>query len=471
MTTFAQAISTQSTTVTTNGMAALDHTGNALTDLFFAIGSARNNQDGIAVQFAKAFGLDPLTATKILFWSRDVREGAGERQTFRNLLNQLEQTQQSVVIKNIHLIPHFGRWDDLFSLKSNACRQAAFCLIADTLTNQSDGFQLCAKWTPRKGKDAVELRNFMKLSPKAYRKMLVHSTNVVETAMCAQDWTKINYEQVPSIAAKQYANAFGKHDPQGYSTYKDALVKGEAKINASAIFPHDIVHSVRRGDAVIAQAQWNALPNYLGDDYILPVVDVSGSMDCPIGSGSSVTCMSAAIALGLYVANKQKGAFHNVFCTFSAEPQLINLAGESLVGHIDQMESSDWGMNTNLEAVFNLVLRKAIENNVPQNEMPKIILIMSDMQFDQCAVEPNFRAIDMIRHSYNTSGYEVPKVVFWNLNAAYGNAPVSFKEDGTALISGFSPSIMKSVLAAEEITPWAVMWKTISSDRYNGVKI
>lgn len=469
MNTFAQAVAMPQVTQTTNGMVALTHTGSELTDLFFNIGSSRNNQDTAKMQFARAFGANPLLATKILFWTRDVREGAGERQTFRNLLVELEQMRPDVVVKNIALIPHFGRWDDLLALKSFAGRTAAFKLIAETLRNQRDGYQLCAKWMPRKGADAVALRNSMNLSPKAYRKLLVHSTNVVETAMCAGDWSKINYEHVPSIAAKQYQQAFGKHDPQGYATYKTKLVSGEAKINASAIFPHDVIQGIRRGDAVVAQAQWDSLPNYLGDSMILPMVDVSGSMCCPAG-GSSVTCLDVAVALGLYVANKQQGAFHKAFLTFSAHPTLQYLQGNDIVSQLNEMDHAAWDMNTNVEKAFHLILNTATKGNVPQTEMPKYILILSDMQFDQCAQEPNDSAMSMIRRMYSDAGYEVPKVIFWNLNAS-GNAPVEFKEGGTALISGFSPAVMKSVLKAENFTPWDVMCQTINSPRYDCVEI
>lgn len=469
MNTFANAIQTPSMTTTENGMPALEHTGHTLTNLFFNIGSARNDRDSITKQFAKAFGEDPIIATKIMFWCRDIRSGAGERQTFRTLLQTLESMSWQTVVKNIHLIPKFGRWDDGWCLQTKPCKEAWMSLIAKTLRNQTEGYQLCAKWQDRKGPNAVALRNWMNLSPKFYRKMLVNDTRVVETNMCAQNWTNIQYNHVPSIAAKQYMAAFMKHDAAGYSAYKTSLTKGEAKINASAIFPHDVIQGMKFGNKEVAQAQWNALPNYLGDDYILPVVDVSGSMDCPAGE-SKVTCLDVALSLGLYIANKQQGAFHNVFCTFSEKPELIVLKNDTLYGQMHEMNSSNWGMNTNLEAVFKLVLEKATTNNVSQNQMPKIIMIMSDMQFDQCINEPNDTAFQMIQRMYSETGYQMPKVVFWNLDAK-GNAPVSFKENGTALISGFSPAIMKPLLKCESITPWDVMCETINSERYNEVSV
>ncbi len=470
MTTFAQAIAAPQATVTTNGMAALDKTGSLCTDLFFNVGSSRNDPEGIKVAFARAFADDALTAAKILFWTRDVREGAGERQTFRNLLGVLEVISPSTIVKNIRLIPAFGRWDDLLVLTKKECREAAFRHITDTLRNQGEGYGLCSKWMPRKGKDAVDLRNWMNLSPKAYRKMLVHGTQVVETAMCSGDWSKINYEHVPSIAAKQYQQAFGRHDPMGYSQYKQKLVSGEAKVNASAIFPHDVIQGIRHGDQIVAQAQWDSLPNYLGDDAILPMVDVSGSMGCKAGS-SNVTCMDVAVGLGLYIANKQKGAFKGAFLTFSATPHLQVLKGDNIVMQMAEMENADWGMNTNIESAFKTVLSTAISSHVEPENMPKYILILSDMQFDECAKEPNDTAMTMIRRMYASADYEVPKVIFWNLNASYGNAPVAFKEGGTALISGFSPSIMRSVLKAKNFTPWDVMMETIGAPRYEGVVV
>ena len=221
-------------------------------------------------------------------------------------------------------------------------------------------------------------------------------------------------------------------------------------------------------DNTIADAQWTALPNFMTDANVLPLVDVSGSMTCAAGgynSKSNLSCLDVAVSLGLYCADKNKGAFKDLFLTFSNNSKIVKLKG-TLSQKLHQMERSDWDMSTNLHSAFNEILRVATTNKVAEADMPKILLIMSDMQFNRCTSYDD-SAMQMIRRKYEEAGYEVPAIVFWNLNAA-DNVPVSFDTKGTALISGFSPSIMKSVLAAnlEAMTPEAIMLKTVMSDRY-----
>jgi hypothetical protein len=219
----------------------------------------------------------------------------------------------------------------------------------------------------------------------------------------------------------------------------------------------------------LIEKQWEALPNYVGDANILPLVDVSGSMSCPAGgygSKSTLTCMDVAVSLGLYLADKNKGKFKDTFLTFSASPQLLHLKG-NINQKIDQMVKSTWQMNTDLNKAFAKILDVAVKGNVPQEEMPEMVLILSDMQFDQC-VSHDDSAIQMIARKYQEAGYTLPKVVFWNLNASYGNSPVKFDKTGTALVSGFSPAIVKPLLSGdlETFTPENVMLKTIMSERY-----
>ena len=463
--TFASAVNAPVAVPTTNGMKAYNTTGAAIVDLFFNIGAARNNPAGIKTQFAKAYAEDKTLAARTLFWARDVRGGAGERQTFRTLMLQLEKTDPRALISLLPNVPEYGRWDDLLIFETKEVKEAAYNICALGIRS-GDG--LCAKWMPRKGLQAAELRRVLNMTPKQYRKTLVNLSNTVEQKMCAQDWTAIEFGKLPSVASKQYMKAFLKHTPEQYAAYKAALVKGDAKINASAIFPHDVIVGMRRGDVVVGKAQWEALPNYLGDGdhFILPMVDVSGSMSCPAG-GSNVTCMDVAVALGLYLADKQKGAFAGMFLTFSGAPELLQLKGD-LPQKMEQMLRSNWGMNTNLEAAFAKVLKTAVAGNVPANEMPKYVLIMSDMQFDRCVT---FSAIEMIRKQYAAAGYEMPQVVFWNLNAQYGNQPVTVNEKGVALVSGFSPAIMTSVLAAKQLSPMNIVLSTINSERYASINV
>jgi hypothetical protein len=208
------------------------------------------------------------------------------------------------------------------------------------------------------------------------------------------------------------------------------------------------------------------MPNYVGDANILPLVDVSGSMTCSAGKNTKLTCLEVAVSLGLYLADKNTGKFKDTFLTFSGSPELLHLKG-GINQKIDQMVKSEWEMNTDLHKALNKILSVAKEGNVPEAEMPGMLLILSDMQFDGC-VRHDDSAIEMIARKYNEAGYEMPKVVFWNLNATYGNAPVTFDKRGTALVSGFSPSIVKPLLAGdlEDFTPESAMMKVIMDDRY-----
>jgi len=329
---------------------------------------------------------------------------------------------------------------------------------------------------PRKGSIAVQLRTFLGWTPKFYRKRLVELTNVVETQMCVKDWDNINFSHVPSVAASRYKKAFYKNTPK-FAEYVEALVKGtdpKVKVNASAIFPHEVLKGRIGGyrsnfnatELDFIEKQWEALPNYVSDANVLPLVDVSGSMTCPAGKNDSVTCLDVAVSLGLYLADKNLGKFKDTFLTFSETPQLLHLTGR-INQKIDQMVRSTWAMNTNLHAAFNKILDVAVKGKVPQEEMPNMLLILSDMQFDRC-VRHDDSAIEMIARKYEAAGYKIPNVVFWNLNAS-DNAPVKYDQSGTALVSGFSPAIMASVLGADpsDFTPEAIMMKTIMQDRYS----
>jgi len=219
----------------------------------------------------------------------------------------------------------------------------------------------------------------------------------------------------------------------------------------------------------LVQKQWEALPNFVGDANILPLVDVSGSMSCAAGghgSKSGLTCMEVAVSLGLYLADKNEGKFKDTFLTFSDNPELLHLKG-NINQKIDQMVKSNWAMSTNLHKAFAKILDVAVQGGVPQEEMPAMVLILSDMQFNAC-VKHDDSAMQMIARKYKEAGYTLPKVVFWNLNAVYGNAPVKFDTSGTALVSGFSPAVVKPLLAGdlETFTPESVMLKTIMDDRY-----
>jgi hypothetical protein len=356
-------------------------------------------------------------------------------------------------------------------------KAAAYNMLGDALREKNG---LAAKWTPRQGPIAIEIRKFFGMSPKFYRKSLVEMTKVVEQQMCAKEWDEINFSHVPSVAHARYKKAFGRNTPK-YAEYVTSLVKGdnpEVKVNAGAVYPYDVLKGAvglgRRAnynttELDLMTKQWEALENFVGDANVLPLVDVSGSMTAPVGgfgSKTQLTCLEVAVSLGLYCADKNRGKFKDTFLTFSGSPELVYLRG-NIVQKINQMSSSDWGMNTDLVAAMNLILKTAVNGKVPQEEMPSMLLIMSDMQFDQCA---NFddTAMQMIRRKFTEAGYEVPAIVFWNINSK-DNVPVKSNAKKVALVSGFSPSIMKSVLTVdtEKFTPEGIMLNTVMVPRYD----
>jgi len=472
----------QENVTTENGMSTNSTSLNAVVDLFYNIGAMRGgDKDRLIANFSLAFNQDPERAMKILFWARDVRGGAGERQIFRDIMTYLAETHPTTLKVNLRLIPEYGRWDDLLTLEGTRLEADAFKLIQGALV---EGGTLANKWMPRQGVIAAKLRNFMGMSPKQYRKTLVEGTQVVEQLMCAKRWEDIDFSKLPSVASARYQKAFWKNAKESYETYIGKLQKGEAKINAGAVYPYDVIKSLNRGNADVATEQWKALPNYLegANEMILPMVDVSGSMTCPAGNNPNLTCMDVAISLGLYISERNEGPFKNAFLTFSGKPKLQVLNG-SLKDRYIQLSRAEWAMNTNIEAAFKQVLDQAIKHNVSADQMPDKILILSDMQFDAATstrsfwgknkneVEWNPTAQQMIEKMYAASGYKTPKIVYWNLNSRHGDVPVSFDKQGTALISGFSPAIMTSLLGADEFTPVAIMDKTIMSDRYSNITL
>ena len=270
--------------------------------------------------------------------------------------------------------------------------------------------------------------------------------------------------------------AFSKNDLARFQAYLASVEKGETKINAGAVYPYDIVKNLKQGNTKGANVQWDALPNYMegNAERLLPVVDVSGSMSCPAGGNPNVTCMDVAISLGLYISERNVGVFQDAFVTFSNSPSLQILKG-SLNERYRQLERADWDMSTNLEAVFKLVLTKAKASKVAPNEMPTMILILSDMEFNSATRHGrgwNPTAQQMIESMYAEAGYEMPKIVYWNIQSrGDNNKPVHFDTNGTCLVSGFSPSILTNLLGGQDMTPISMMMSVIGSERYSVVTV
>jgi hypothetical protein len=471
-------------TLTENGMLTPSDSGSAVLDLFAKIGASRGlPAEAVNDAFARAFVEDPLLALKTMFYSRDVREGQGERQAFRAMFRFLCEVEPEVANANIPNVPFFGRWDDLLVAVGTAVEDNALAYIAGALMA---GDQLCAKWMPREGKRAVEgkraskeanaLRTFLELSWPDYRKLLAGNTKVVESLMCQKRWTEIDYSKVPSQAITRYRKAWYRHDQLRYSAWINAALQGVqgVKINAGAVHPHEVLrplsqrlfNQIDATDIALVTAQWKAMPDYMEPGRsVLPVCDVSGSM--------SGLPMEVCLALGLYLSERNVGPFKDNVITFSESPAFFELTGD-LLSRVQQLHRAPWGMNTNLEKVFNIVLQRAKAAKLPQADMPGTILILSDMQFDQCV--SGATALGMIGERYAAAGYTRPNIVFWNLRASSGS-PARADDQGTLLVSGFSPSIMKSVLKAvapeaeNAPTPLAVMLDTLNAERYNRVVV
>ena len=471
----------QNNTVTENGMTTNSSSLDACVDLFFTIGAMRGqDKTRLISKFSHALLSDPNRAMKILFWVRDIRGGAGERQIFKDIMVYLAENHPQFLKENIPYVSEYGRWDDLLTLVGTKLETEALTQIRWALENKNG---LAAKWMPRKGPVANRLRQFLEMSPKQYRKTLVELTKVVETQMCSNEWEKIDFGKLPSVASARYQKAFWKRNEAGYKAYIASLQKGEAKINASAVYPYDVTKSLQRGNADVAIEQWKALPNYMegSTERILPVVDVSGSMSCPAGGNKNVTCMDVSLSLGLYISERNEGAFKDAFVTFSSEPSLQYLKG-NLRDRFAQLSKAEWGYNTDIEKVFDLILDQARKNSVPESEMPTKVLILSDMEFDSASrsrsgyfgkSEPsswNPTAQQMIEQKYSSAGYKMPQIVYWNIQSRGDNVPVAFDKTGTALISGFSPSILKSVVRGEITSPSGIMDETILSSRYEAIK-
>lgn len=455
-------------TQTTNGAATNTTSLSRCVDLFGQIGSSRG-QD-MSELFKRALNESEETAIRTLFWARDVRGGAGERETVRKLLKFLPA--QALDLEKLYdTLVNVGRWDDLLVLFDQADHTQP---VTDYIVKHINlGNGLLAKWMPRKGDVFNRIRRAMGVDPKTLRKKLVSLSNTVEQKMCARQWDQIDYSTVPSVASARYQKAFGRNDTERYTQYLAALEKGEAgvKINAGAIFPHDVVIAANRGNEVAAQAQWESLPDYLEGSTanILPMVDTSGSMSSYRAGGdphSTASCMDVAFSLGMYLAERSRGAFRDQFITFESAPRFVTLSG-NLKQRYDQLRRAPWGGSTDICSAFDALLKRAQSTGTDQADMPTHILILSDMQFNSCTRMPSRTVYEDIKQKYEAAGYQLPAVIFWNLNAKSGQSPVTIADNGTALVSGFSPSLIGPILTAEAVTPMSIMTTAIGSSRYD----
>lgn len=477
-----------SLTETANGAIAYNTTQNGILD-FFAEGCAlRNSSDKKIIDlFDRAYAEDKLLAMKCLFYIRDIRNGQGERRVFRVIIKHLAMTNPSVIKANLDLISEYGRYDDLLTLLDTNLADDVLLIIKNQLNKDINDKNpsLLAKWmpscdtsSPKTRKYARIIMRYLNMQEKEYRKMLSRlreNIRVTERLITANRWSDLDLEKLTANNYIKYQNAFDNHIHDEWFNYINRVKDGNATIKSSTLYPYNIINTVKRADdenAVICDEMWKALPDYADGqmENALCMVDVSGSMtDCVSGR---VTAMDVAISLGLYVSERVDGLFTNHFMTFSENPAIVSVKGETLKEKVRNMSRADWGMSTDLNRAFDLILETATQTNASQEEIPKKLIIISDMQFDEATdryynyKKPLFKHIEQ---KYNNAGYKMPTVVFWNVNSTKTAFQVSEDDKNVLLCSGCSPVILKGVLKYNN--PMELVLETLNSPRYESIRI
>ena len=459
---------------TLNGAITNDSTGKLALDLFAGIGSARNFPSRMTDLFSLVWEQSPALALRILMWARDIRGGAGEREIFRRCVKVLAHKESYAAQAALEAMitrgkfEELGRWDDLLCLID---AQPDLCHIAAQHIKKAlvRGDGLCAKWMPRKGPEAAKLRRLLKMTPREYRKTLVSLTNVVEQKMCANEWSEIQYDKLTGMNVARYSRAFAEHDEVRWEEFLAKLKEGKAKAKTKVLFPHEVLRVLKSGETELAETLWRELADTLeGAQNILPVIDTSGSMEQPVSGG--IRAMDVAIALGIYAAERQEGAFKNLAVTFSEKPAFFNItkAGDTFVAKVATVRRQNWGYNTDFQKVFDEILRIAREENVRDEDMPEYVLVISDMEFDAAkgGIPNTLTNFETIKACFAAEGRKMPKLVFWNVAARVGNQPAT-KDDYVSLISGFSPSILTKVFKHKEVSPVELMWEVVGVERYS----
>lgn len=449
-------------TTTENGAQAFKSTNSAILDLFSTGISSSNKQDLVV----NAINENPVLAIKCCLYLRDVRQGQGNRDILRALFKLLLDLDQVKVLKKLlpH-IPEIGRWKDIIELIgiNPKVDKKIFKLIRKGLESQD---ALLAKWLPRQGVIAKTLATYLELNHGTYRRWIVKLSKTVEQDMCKQNWSEINYSAVPSIANKKYANAFLAKDSERRTQFLEKAVKGEVKMHSSVLYPHQISKMCMSGsgwDTQIennptADALWANLPNYMEQAVnVLPIIDLSSSMFSK-ATGTEGSCMDIAIGLGLYFAEHNTGSYKDIWMNFSNKPQAYKLKGDTLSERIQNLDFNNWGGSTNIDAAMDFVLQAA---KTSPEDAPKMIIIISDMEFNQCIKsQTNFQ---YAKEEFQAAGIEMPTIVFWRVDTKTGTQPVTMNDKGAVLINGYSPSVMKELLAGDiaNYNPYTAMLKIL----------
>lgn len=502
-TTMLQEENTKAKTFTENGAVAYESSGKYLLDFNFKLSQYRNiTTEQIKNDFSKVYFEDPLIATKFIFYVGDVRGGLGERKVFNACMEWLADNKPEIAKTMLSLIPEYTRWDNLIKLTTNKnIGDWAFDIVKCQLYSDMDRaisgepISLCAKWMPSintSSKETVRLAYYLcgklEITPREYRKMLStlrRYLDVVEVKTSSNDWGSILYETVPSKANIKYNHAFMKHDEERRFKYLQSVQKGEAKINASVAQPHEIINSYLKNNNVYycdvdvedydiaLEEMWKNLPD-ISVENSLVVRDGSGSMTCRIGNGKG-TCLDVATALAIYCSEHNSKEWKDKFITFSRTPKFVDLSNcNTLRDKIIRCYAENEISNTDIAATMRLILDTAIKNDCRQEDMPKNIIIISDMQFDSYGSYSPFNwdktLFEKIAEEYYEYGYLLPKICFWNVSSrSFNTIPMQNNELGLVLCSGFSTTNIKMFMSGE-INPYKVLLEQINNDRYNVIE-
>lgn len=475
---------------TENGAVKHNSTNSAVYDMFAFMGAYRKRRDEDCILlFKNAFEEDPLLALKCLFYGRDCRGGLGERRFFRVCLKWLAEYNPKVVRRNLEHIPFFGRWDDLYILMDTPVEKDVFELIKnqlildmqDCMKDENIGISLLGKWLKSENASSAETKKLAKKTREAlgmtardYRKMLSRlreRIKVLEKLMSANRWEEIDFSKIPSKAGLIYRNAFARRDiiAERYTAF--ARDK-ETKVNAATLYPYEVVkkalelrysYNLSNTDRLMVNKYWENLPDYLEgkDCKMMCVVDTSGSM---VG-----TPMNVAISLGMYCAERLSGPFSNRYISFSRRPQLIKVEGIDFVDKVNRIYRTNLCENTNLNAVFDLLLNVALDKNTRKEDIPETIVVISDMEIDcgsNWMSKKTETEMEKMRTKWAAYGMTMPRLIYWNVDARHNT--ILDSGPNVTFVSGASPIIFKSVLTGKN--GYDLMLEAITADRYNVIK-
>lgn len=480
--------------LTDNGAYSYLSTQSDCLDLFYMVGALRNAKPERIIKIIdRAYAENKDYTLRILFFARDIRGGLGERRIFRIAMQHLASVQPESVIKNLNLFSEYGRWDDLitmYDIPNKELQNNIINIIKLQLNSDLEGMKtnsnisLLAKWLPSINASssktialAKKISKALDMSYRTYRQILSRLRNyidIIENRLRTKDYS-FDYSKQPSKAMFQYRKAFMRHDSGRYLGYLESVRKGQATINTGSLYPYDIVRKVIYSNGVSSldrkslDITWNNLPSYSDGKNSIAVIDGSGSMYWT-NNPSNIAPYQVAISLGLYFAEHSTGAFANHFITFSTRPKLIQVKGGDIVDKVKYIQSFNECSNTNIQAVFDLILDTAIKNKTPQSELPENIYIISDMEFDSCVYNGNRRCtnFEVAKKKFNNAGYKLPNIIFWNVNSFNQQVPVKAHQSGAVLVSGATPKIFEMV-QSDNLNPMQFMLDVINSDRYSNI--